>query len=333
MTEMKRALVLIFIMILTSFPVSAEIETEYDVDELKSSIDPLSAWSKNYNVTALALISVSTKPYNQSQLYHITIHNATNFYVISRYNVTGDLFFNFIWEGLFRAYIWNPGGESLEISIILNSDSLSDVEGLGYSFDFEDNWCLQTTVSSGINTILPISSLTRGNFKIKLSSFGDNSNLRLYLTNENPSEEPTWMDSAIVISWIEYTEQSVVLDEGYNWIVLTSLDGLSHTVVIVMIYESGLALKTRDIIIAVVFIGALILFLLNQVTSRKKRRHRKSYYSTKPSRTDVQKQLHLISQVDIRHEGGRYVYIPPELTNPDLLDEGLVERKKDKDKT
>ncbi|MHA1200089.1 MAG: hypothetical protein ACTSQF_12230, partial [Candidatus Heimdallarchaeaceae archaeon] len=70
---------------------------------------------------------------------------------------------------------------------------------------------------------------------------------------------------------------------------------------------------------------ALLLLLITQVSNRKKRKSRKSYYSTKPSRKDVQKQLHLVSQVDIRHEGGRYVYMPPDMTNPELLDEGLVE--------
>lgn len=322
---MKKVSVLILLVLIFSLPTLAEVDNNATENELDVIVNPASAWSEDFNVTALGLISVSSSPNNVSYVYHLTIHNGTNYQILSRYNVTGDLFFNFIWEGIFRSYIWNPGGEVLEVDLELHSDALNDAEGFGYYFDFDENRCLQTTVPASSYQILSISHLERGEYKLKISSFEDNAKLSFYLSDLNPSVEPDWKDSAISVTWTEFLERNIQIEQGYDWIVLSSNDGYSHTVTLVMVYLGGPGLRTQDIVIAIAFVAALLLFFTTQVTNRKKRKNRRSYYSSKPSRKDLQKQLHLVSQVDIRHEGGRYVYLPPDVINPELLDEGIVE--------
>ncbi len=319
---------ILFFLLLILAPLSftqATTNHEGTVNKLNIIVDPASAWSEDFNATALGLISVRCIPGNASYLYHLTIHNGTNYQIISRSNITGDIFFNFIWEGLFRAYIWNPGEEELEIDLELNSDRLTDTEDFGYTFDFEENRCIQTTVAAYTERILYIDEIERGKYKIKLSAFEDDANLNFFITDVNPLIDTDWKDSATVVSWSEFMEKDFQIGERYNWIVLSSLDGAAHTVTVVMVYLGGQGLRTQDIVIAIVLVSALILLLLTQATNKKKRKNRKSYYSTKLSRQEVQKQLHLSSQVDIRYEGGRYVYVPPDLTNPELLDEGLVD--------
>ncbi len=283
-TALKRTSVLFLFVLISSLPALADINEEPTKNELAISIDPASAWSEDYNVTALGLISVSATPYNSSYPYHFTIHNGTNYQILSRYNVTGELFFNFIWEGIFRAYLWNPGGEELDVDFSLYSDDVLDAEGFGYYFDFEENRCLQATVLSYTDFILPISHLERGEYKIKISTFEDNANLKFYLSDLNPSEEENWKDNATAVTWNEFMEKNFQVDEGYDWIVLSSLDGYSHTIILVMIYLGGNGLKTQDTIIIVVLVAALILLFSTQISNRKKKKNRKNYYSTKPSR-------------------------------------------------
>lgn len=319
---------ILFILLLILVPLSftqATTNHEGSANKLNIIINPTSAWSEDFNVTALGLISVRCIPANASYRYHLTIHNGTNYQIISRSNITGEIFFNFIWEGLFRAYIWNPGEEVLEIDLGLDSDRLTDTEDFGYTFDLDENRCIQTTVAAFTERILYIDKIERGNYKIKLSSFDDDSNLKFFLSDVNPLTETDWKDTAKVVSWSEFMEKDFQIGEGYNWIVLSSLDGAAHTVTVVMIYLGGEGLRTQDMIVAIVLVSALILLLVTQATNKKKRKSRKSYYSTKLSRQEVQKQLHLSSQVDIRYEGGRYVYVPPDLTNPELLDEGSAD--------
>ena len=324
---MRRMSVLIIVVLISSLPSLASLPEYTTENTLDVSIDPESAWSEDYNVTAFGLITVSARPENSSNVYHLTILNGTSYLIISRYNVTGDTFFNFMYEGLFRIYIWNVGEEQLIVDLSLNSDRLYEAEEVGYNFDFEENRCLQITVLSNQDYIIPIGNLTKGEYKIKVSTYDDNGKLKFYLANLNPAEEANWKENATSVSWTEYMTDDFQIDENYNWIVLSSEDGYEHTVTLVMIYNEDTSLRTQDVIVMVALFSALLLLLTTQASSRKNRRSRKSYYSTKPSREEVQKQLHLVSQVDIRHEGGRYVYIPPDLTEPDLLDEGLVDKE------
>ena len=319
---MKRAIILVIFVLTFSLPTLAGTQEESDNNKLNVVIDSASAWSDDFNVTAFGLISVNALTENSEFYYHITIHNATNYLVISRYNNTGDTYFNFLWEGLFRVYVWNPGTEQIEIDLSLHADSLFETEDFGYSFDFDENRCLQATVFSYTDFILPINQLERGTYEIRISTFVDDGSLSFYLSKLSPVDDPEWKGSATKISWMEHMTGEFQVLEDYNWIVLSSEDGSSHTVTLVMIYYKDTSIKPQNLIIGVALIVAVLLLTTTQVTNRRKKKERKNYYSPKPSREDVQKQLHLVSQVDIRHEGGRYVYIPPDLTEPDLLDEG-----------
>ncbi|MHA1199776.1 MAG: hypothetical protein ACTSQF_10650, partial [Candidatus Heimdallarchaeaceae archaeon] len=214
MSEMKRISILILLIVVFSLPTLADIDTNTTEDELDVIVNPATAWSEDFNVTALGLISVSTHPNNASYVYHLTVHNGTNYQILSRYNVTGELFFNFIWEGIFRSYIWNPGGEILELDLTLHSDALTDADGFGYSFDFDENRCLQTTVSASTDRVISISHMDRGEYKLKISTFEDNAKLNFYLSNLNPSEEPDWKDSAKSFTWTEFLEKTVEIEQG-----------------------------------------------------------------------------------------------------------------------
>ena len=328
MFKMKRILFLILLIVPFTNPTSAYIDTDPSINTIDESINPGSAYSEDLNVTALGLITVFTNPDNDSIVYHLTIHNATNYLVISRYNVTGDLTFNFLWEGIFRVYIWNPGETIFEIDIEFHSDAAIKAEGFGYYFEFDNNRCLETIVYAGAEKIISIAHLERGEYKIKISSYEDNAKLSFYLSNLDPAEETDWKDSAKSLSGREYLEKNMKIEKGYDWMILSSDDGYDHTIMLVMIYVAGIPLRTQDIVIAIALVSALLLLFTTQLSNRKKRKSRRSYYSTKPTKEEVQKQLHLVSQVDIRYEGTRYVYIPPDLTDPDLLDEGLVEDEK-----
>jgi len=105
------------------------------------------------------------------------------------------------------------------------------------------------------------------------------------------------------------------------------LDNNNHDVVISLVFISRLKLKLRDAVIGLAFISSIIALISIRMKNKKRKRPKTDYYGPKQTPEEIQRKLHLVSQVDIRHEGGRYVYIPP-----DILDSRLLKKDKPKEK-
>jgi hypothetical protein len=324
---MKKLWLFIIVLSLSFPPIQAKDNQRDSNHSVSVEIPAFDTWSFEIIEDELSLITIQTNVLTPPNTYHIFVQNASFYTIISRYNKTGDISFNFIWKGFYRVSVTNPGSSSLSINVDLSSDLLQEKSDEGYFFVSQDNWSIQQRVSNSSLTIVSVKSLERGNYTLRFSILKGNGLVKFYSSKKNPTNSDNWKDTADSFSWSDSTKRFFILDQGYDWFVFETLDEAEHDVVISLVFNSRLKLKLRDIVIGIALIAAIIALISTRVNIRRIRRPRTNYYEPQQTVKDVQQKLHLVSQVDIRHEGGRYVYIPP-----DILDSRLLKKDKPKDK-
>ncbi len=323
---MKKIWFLFFVFSLCLVPTQAiENQNEYD-HSILVDIPAYDSWSFEITEDELSLITIKTNVLNPSLEYSVIVHNASFFILISRFNVIGDISFDFIWEGFYEVIIFNPNGLELNINVDLNSELLQERDEGGYYFLSQKNWSKQQKVLNTSLTVISVKTLDRGNYTLSLSILENNGFVKFYSSKKDPTKNINWKETAYSFSWTDSSIRFFILEHGYDWFAFEPLDNNIHDVVISLEFNSRLSLKLRDAVMGIVLIVSIIALISLRMKNKRRKRPRTDYYGPRQTQEEVQRKLHLVSQVDIRHEGGRYVYIPP-----DILDSRLLKKDKNLD--
>jgi hypothetical protein len=273
--------------------------------------------SVSYDLTSSSptLISVFVKPNKTKHEYHVDVFDVDSGILLWRRNHEADLSFNYIYDSNSSVVIYNPLETSIEIQMTITFNSLQDREGSGYYFVSEENWCWEVSFSSTQSLIIPITNMQEGDYSIKISTYDDDGVVGVYLSKTDPTEE-NWYEDAFYFGATTYTEREYSIGKDEDWLVIFSLDSKPHDVTIIFTYQ-GRQISITEIVVIIAFFSALFSLVVVRTKARKSKIRR--HYTREERRTKVSKQMILSSQIDIRHEGSRYVYIPPDVLEPDLV--------------
>jgi hypothetical protein len=272
--------------------------------------------SYNVEMDTFSLQSITINPDSLLKTFHVEILNQDQIVFISRYNFEGNFELRFVHNASYTLRISNPKTLNLYVDITISTLILEKRVGSGYYYNSEDNWCWVVNIDSEQTKILSLKDVKEGNFQVEVSIIDDDGSVGFYLTDQNPSTNSKWYESSDYFSCITFASREVSIDKNQDWLVISSQDNKIHDLIIVFTYL-GRDISTFEIVIIVAFFLAGISYIFLRV--RKKKDKIKRYFDPDAKKRNLQRQIKLASQIDIRHEGGRYVYMPPDMIEPDLI--------------
>jgi hypothetical protein len=268
------------------------------------------------DVDVLSIHSISILPDSPAKEFHVEIIHQNLSAFISRLNVEGNLELRFVSNFSYFLKVSNPNSENLYVEVSIAKTPLIESVGSSYYFDTEENRCWNLRISSDQTKVLPLRDLKAGRYLVEISILENIGYIGLYITDQNPATNPKWYESSSYYSSTTFFSREIIREKNEDWLVVSSQDNKQHDLVIILTYL-GREISSFEIAIIVAFFIAGISWIFIRVRNRK--RKIKRYFDPDERQKNLQRQIKLVSQIDIRHEGGRYVYMPPDMIEPDLV--------------
>ncbi|MHA1667135.1 MAG: hypothetical protein ACTSUR_00650 [Candidatus Heimdallarchaeaceae archaeon] len=294
-------------------------EKNLGTNGLNTTISPQSIYSYDFNRDSVAFYQFTFVPRNDELTYDIEITNSTENVVFSRNNYQSFFRFYFIYKGRIKLQIINNNNEYLTLDLRIESEELKEYKDGGYYSGTTYNRFWNLEVKRNQLSFLELTGIKKGTYNVFMSVKDKGGTIGVYRTSNNPKETSNWIEDSIYMSFVDSISTQITFENDNVWFILSSLDNLSHSTVIGLVFVQGEVLTIGNIVFIVGFFIALLTFFAIRREGKRKRSARK-FHPPQANRKRVESALRLSAQIDWRYEGGRYAYVPPDVRYPELLD-------------
>ncbi|MCG3220441.1 MAG: hypothetical protein H7641_03590 [Candidatus Heimdallarchaeota archaeon] len=275
----KRKGEVVFILLLVFFPSVmytnsfTEASKKYSIEANQTLTLTLSESSR-----ALFLIEVDS-PYTQLN-YDFEFRNSSNQIVTSKVNIGNHFTTGYVGHGEFKARFINDNNEVLVLKIDFETYVLETNDDInGYSYKNElFCWFFNTNDVVGLKQF-PIQSLKKRNYFLTFISLEEVVNANLWLSYENPQENPDWSTYLTPMSFEKNLKVSIETDSNTNWLV-TSISSLENVDILIVLTIRGLSVLGKflfSFLAATIGVSFFVFMYLDPLKYRKRKVDGKSY--------------------------------------------------------
>ena len=242
--------------------------TEASLFDLDFVIAPGSNDMLVFTTGPIAMFTVELNPVNESLRYDVVVEYYNSTIILNRCDKKGHQTFNLIGNEEYYLSITNQATSDLEINVVIYRDLIYSHEESGYTFEIDMYRCWDIVIDPFEFLIIPIESLNRGLYTAYISVFDDEGHIEVHYTTEDPITTTLFYDVDYLFSLTTYGQREVSIGSKTDWLVLRSLDGQPHQVVIYMVREQRILWTTLEIVGALAIVVAVGVFIYVRKKSR-----------------------------------------------------------------
>lgn len=224
------------------------------------------------NARSLFLIEVDCSYTDLS--YDFEFRNSSSHILISKTNIGNQFTTGYVGVGEFKARFINDNDEILILKIDFENyvlETNNDINGFSYKNELFC-WFFNTNDVIGLRQF-PIQSLKKRNYFLTFISLDRITNANLWLSHENPQENPDWSVYLTPISFEGNLKIEIETGSSTNWLV-TSISSLENVDILIVLKIRGLSLVGKffiGLLVTTIGISFFVFMYLDPLKYRKRK--------------------------------------------------------------